>query len=300
MGMDLEAIRRKIKQLETNSSSSRVQQWKPGDGKHRIRVLPWPSEFTKPGEPFVEKFFYYFTRPGFLCPFQFGKPDPVKDLQGKLYDTKDLADRAIAKDLYPKMRCYLALLDRDKPEDGIQVWAFGKKIYTSLLDFFMDEETNDWMDPKEGFDLNVTISPQQGSDYKDTKVALARTSSQLADSDEDIKKLLDSIPNINDMYTEKSTQEIEKIMMDWMNGGEVKVNDGTSRNASSSPSALDNLVKDVTEAKISTNGDEKSKKTAKKTAKKVESDDSDLDALAESQTTQDLSSAFDQLMETEE
>jgi hypothetical protein len=306
MAVDLEAIRRKVQQLQGNRSSSNVQFWKVDPGEYSVRAVPWPASMLKDGQPFVERYFYYIgENRGILSPEQFGKEDPIAELRMKLYKTNDPADREIAKKLRSKMRCYLAVIERGKEDEGIKIWSFGKLVYQRLLGFFLDEEIGDWMDPKEGFDLKVKITKKADSQWRDTVVDPARRQSALAKSDDDIAKLCSSVPSIDDVYKQKSTEEIESVLNGWLNGGETEENDGASRNAGGND-ALDDLVKEVkgaTEAKAAP-AEEKpvEKKTRKKKAAAKKTDDADLDALASETAppTKSLNAAFDELMKDDD
>jgi len=248
MGIDLEAIRRRVAELSGVKKTSSVQMWKPGLGEYKIRCLPWKN--TPEGQPFAERWFYYIgENAGLLTPKQFGKPDPIDDLIRKLYSSGKPDDRNLAKKLQPKMRCYAPVIVRGEEDKGVQVWAFGKIVYQRMLGFFLDEEVGDILDPSQGFDLKVTISKAQGKQFNDTMVDPARRPSKLHEDSATAKKWLDSVPNLDDMYRLRSPQEIETILNNWLNGGSpeeapVDANPGTTRNVASSD-ALDDLVAEV-------------------------------------------------------
>src|SRR5271157_164195 len=99
MAINLEAIRKRIAEM---SGQGRVQLWKPGQGKHKIRVIPWKN--AQDGIPFLERRLYYIGEAlRFLAPAQFGKPDPVNDLIKKLYASGKPEDRDLAKLLHSKL-----------------------------------------------------------------------------------------------------------------------------------------------------------------------------------------------------
>ena len=248
MAIDLEAIRRRVAELSGVKKTSAVQMWKPGLGEYKIRCLPWKN--AAEGQPFAERWFYYIgENSGILAPNQFGKPDPINDLIRKLYSSGKPDDRVLAKKLQPKMRCYAPVIVRGEEDKGVQVWSFGKVVYQRMLGFFLDEEVGDILDPNEGFDLKVTISKAQGKQFNDTMVDPARRPTKLHEDTAITKKWLDSIPNIDDMYRLKSTQEIETVLNNWLNGtaedpaGE-NTSPGTTRNPAHSD-ALDDLVAEV-------------------------------------------------------
>lgn len=289
--VDLAAIRRKMKILQNGYQSSRVQFWRPGPGEYSIRALPWPDEMLKDGQPFVERYFYYLgDKPGFLAPFQFGKEDPVADLRKKLYSTQDPADRAIAKQLKPSMRTYLPVLERGKESEGVKLFSFGKGVHQRLLGYFLKKDTENWIDTKGGYDIDVTISKIKGKKYNDTAVELARKPSDLADSDDKINELLESMPDVDNVYSQKSTAEIEAILNSWLDDESSSDNDsdGESRGKKSSSSdALDDLVNDVK--------DSAKKGKRKKSTKKL--DDLTTDTVGGKSS---LDAAFDKMMEDDD
>jgi len=218
MAIDLEAIRKRVSELSGIKKTSSVQMWKPKIGEHKIRCLPWKN--SAEGQPFMERWFYYIgDNTGILAPNQFGKPDPINDLIRKLYSSGKPDDRILAKKLQPKMRCYAPVVVRGQEDQGVMVWSFGKIVYQRMLGFFLDEEVGDVLDPNEGFDLKVTLSQAPGKQFMDTMVDPSRRPSKLHDDASVSKKWLDSVPNIDDMYRLKSTQEIETILNNWLNGG---------------------------------------------------------------------------------
>lgn len=218
MAIDLEAIKRRVAELSGVKKTSSVQMWKPDLGEYKIRCLPWKNSVD--GQPFAERWFYYLgNNAGILAPNQFGKPDPINDLIRKLYSSGSADDRTLAKKLSAKMRCYAPVVVRGQEDKGVLVWAFGKQVYQRMLGFYLDEEVGDVLDPNTGFDLKVTISKQPGKQYNDTMVDPARRPSKLHEDQTVSQKWLDSVPNLDDMYRLKSTQEIETVLNAWLHEG---------------------------------------------------------------------------------
>jgi len=284
MAIDLEAIRRRVSELSGVKKTSSIQMWKPSLGEYKVRCLPWKN--TPEGQPFAERWFYYIgENAGILTPKQFGKPDPIDDLIRKLYSSGKPDDRVLAKKLAPKMRCYTPVVVRGEEDKGVQVWAFGKVVYQRMLSFFLDEEVGDILDPAQGFDLKVTITKAQGKQFNDTMVDPARRPSKLHDDSATTKKWLDSVPNLDDMYRLKSTQEIETVLNNWLNGGTTDeptdTKPGTSRNAPATD-ALDDLVAEVkASSKESAPPAKKPKKADEDGPKKQSLDDAFADLMGD-------------------
>lgn len=244
MAIDLEAIKRRVAELSGVKKTSSVQLWKPSLGEHKIRCLPWKN--SPDGQPFAERWFYYIgDNAGILAPNQFGKPDPINDLIRKLYSSGKPDDRNLAKKLQPKMRCYAPVVVRGEEDKGVQVWAFGKLVYQRMLGFFLDEEVGDILSPTEGFDLKVSITKQPGKQFNDTTVDPARRPSKLHEDSKQMESWLNSIPNIDDMYRLKSTQEIETVLNNWLNGGSATDATPEMSRGVVTTDALDDLVAEV-------------------------------------------------------
>jgi hypothetical protein len=304
MAVDLEAIRKRVQELNGQRRNSSVQLWKPGAGKYNVRGVPWKAG-TAEGIPFVERRFYYIgNNPGILAPFQFNKPDPINDLIRKLYSSGKPDDRLLAKKLGSKMRAYLPVIVRGQEDKGVQVWSFGKMVYQRLLDFYTNTDVNpdliDWLDPLEGLDLIVTIAQAPGKQFMDTTVDLGRKQTKLHGDPEQMKKWVDGVPNIDDMYRQKSPQEIEKILNDWLAGGGAEDDsngngsDGSSR-GEKPKDALDQLVDEVkAEVKSPAKAEPKAEAKGKRGKKDVDVDDQP------SAKKQSLDEAFEELMDGDE
>lgn len=255
MAVDLEAIKKRVQELNGQRRTSSVQLWKPGPGEYDVRAIPWkPSQLVE-GMPFVERRFYYLgDMPRIVVP-PAGAPDPINALIRKLYSTRDPGDREIAKKLQPKMTAYMAIVVRGEEAKNVQVWPFNKFVYQRLLGFFTDSRINpdlvDYMDPLEGIDLIVKIKPSgkkfNNKDVMDTEIDLSRRQTKLSNDPAQAKKWLDSVPNIDDVYQPKSEKEMEAALNTWLASGSEPDTDteGTSRGAAGGKDALDQLVEDV-------------------------------------------------------
>jgi hypothetical protein len=179
------------------------------------------------------------------------------------------------------MRCYAPVIVRGEEDKGVQVWSFGKIVYQRMLSFFLDEEVGDILSPTDGFDLKVSITKAPGKQFNDTLVDPARRPSKLHDDSKLVETWLNSVPNIDDMYRLKSTQEIEAVLNNWLNGGAQE--EVSSKETTRGPAPVDALDDLVAEVKAAT----PEKPVAKKTKK------SDDDAPVKKQSLDD---AFADLM----
>jgi len=319
MAVNLEAIRKRVQELSGQRKNSNVQLWKPEAGYYKVRCLPWPAErLSEDGTPFIERRFYYIgDNPRVLAPSQFKKPDPINDLLRKLFSSGKAEDRALAKKLMPKMTAYTPIIVRGKCNEnfdlldnqeskGVLVWTFNKFIYQRMLGFFTDAEVGDILDPTAGFDLKVQIKPSgkkfNGKDVMDTVIDAARSSSPLSRDPEQAKKWMDSVPNIDDMYPQKTAAEIEKMLNDWLSGGGAAdtSTDGESR-GDKPQDVLDQIVSEVqAEVKGSSKPAAEAKaEPAKGKGKRGKAQDVDVDAPAPTGKKTSLDEAFDELQRDE-
>lgn len=230
MALDLDAIRRKLNQLSGNNSKRNVM-WRPQEGEEStVRLLSFSDN---DGQPFKERWFYYNigNNPGLLAPYQFGKEDPIQELINKLRDDSSKESYELAKKLYPKMRSYAPVIVRGEEDKGVRLWAFGKTVYQSLLNIMLDEDYGDITDPIEGRDVKVICTKAPGRQWATTEVRPRGKSSRLSTESSQAKTWIDSTPDLDEMFTLKSYDELEKIVNDWLNGSDSDQDNsyGTSR-----------------------------------------------------------------------
>jgi hypothetical protein len=248
MALNLDAIRKKLNQLN-GQGKSKVSMWKPEENtESTVRLISFQDN---DGQPFKERYFYYGIgkQRGLLAPNQFGKPDPIQELINKLREEGSKESYDLAKKLYPSMRVYAAVIVRGEEDKGVQIWSFGKKVYTSLINFILDEDYGDITDPFTGRDIRVTSTKVPGKTYADTDVRVRGKETKLAESDDQMKKWLDNIPDVDEMFQLKSYDELESIINSWLNGDDEEDANtsslGTSRGQVSSTSQVQSSSPEV-------------------------------------------------------
>lgn len=232
MAIDLNAIRKKLGQLSGQNSKKNVM-WRPEEGTETtVRLLAYPDN---DGQPFKELMFYYNigNNRGILAPYQFGKPDPFQELITKLRDESTKESYELAKKLYPKMRCYAPVVVRGEEEKGVRLWAFGKQIYQSLLNYMLDEDYGDITDPTDGRDVKIICTKNPGQMWASTEVRPRGKSTPLCENASTSKNWLDNVPDVNDLFELKTYEELENIINAWLNGDDEEDQKQTTRGGSS-------------------------------------------------------------------
>lgn len=217
MAVNLEALQKKLNQL-SGTNSRKNTMWRPPEGEETtIRILAFPDN---DGQPFKERYFYYNigNNPGLLAPYQFGKPDPFQDLITKLRSDDTKESYELAKKLYPKMRSYAAVVVRGEEDKGVRLWSFGKTVYQDLLKIMLDSDYGDITDVNEGFDIKVSCTKQPGRMWAETSVRPRPKSTALSTDKKQIKEWIDNIPDLDEMYSCKSHDELERIINAWLEG----------------------------------------------------------------------------------
>jgi hypothetical protein len=231
MAIDLAAIRKKLNQISGQNSRKNVM-WRPEEGSETtVRLIAYPDN---DGQPFKELMFYYNigNNPGLLAPYQFGKADPIQELITKLRDEGSKESYELAKKLYPKMRCYAPVVVRGEEEKGVRLWAFGKTVYQTLLNYMLDEDYGDITDPHEGRDVRVNCQKNPGQQWATTDVRPRGKDSPLSEDSSKSKQWLDNIPDVNDLFELKSYEELERIINEWLNDDEEDTKQETTRGGS--------------------------------------------------------------------
>lgn len=231
MAFNADAIRKKLADLSGKNSKKNTM-WRPEEGKnYNVRFISIPG--SSDGTPFKELQFYYGIgdKAGFLTPHQFGKPDPVQELINKLRSEESKDSYELAKKLYPKMRFFGAVVVRGEEDKGVRLWSFGKTVYQELLNIMLDADYGDITDPKKGYDIKVSCEKSPGKQFADTSVRPRPNSSPLSEDSALARKWQESIPNVDEMYTLKSYDEIKMALDEWINP-EAFSGTGTSRGQS--------------------------------------------------------------------
>ena len=228
MAIDLAAIRKKLNQISGQNSRKNIL-WRPEEGSETtVRLIAYPDN---DGQPFKELMFYYNigNNPGLLAPYQFGKADPIQELITKLRDEGSKESYELAKKLYPKMRCYAPVIVRGEEDKGVRLWAFGKQVYQTLLNYMLDEDYGDITDPSEGRDVRITCTKTPGKMWATTDVRPRGKDSPLSEDTSKSKNWLDNIPDVNDMFELKSYEELERIINEWLSGDDEESSQETTR-----------------------------------------------------------------------
>ena len=243
--MDLDAIRKKLTQLQTtNTRTSNL--WKPSPGRTQLRILPYKHNKDN---PFIELYFHYdLGDRSHLSPVSFGRPDPIEEFADKLKTGGNKEDYRLGKKLEAKMRTFTPVVVRGEESEGVKFWGFGKMVYQELLSIIADPDYGDITDPVNGRDVSVEFktAEETGASFPKTTIRVKPNQTPLTDDSSLLENLLDTQMDIREIYQEKTYDELTEILNDWLNPSDE--NTEGSEGVEESSTVTENVVSDASAA----------------------------------------------------
>ena len=140
--------------------------FKPKPGSNVLRMLP---AVKGAAYPWVVAHQHFFNWPGvgdvsFNCP-RLTDPDGTHDKRcavcmkiEQLRKTGSDSDRKMADDMRGSRRVFSKVIDREEPQKGVQVYAFGSMVHDRLVYFRGNDAfgNKDFTNPQTGFDLIIS------------------------------------------------------------------------------------------------------------------------------------------------
>lgn len=194
-----------------NKSKGKFRYWKPVKEISRIRILPsWDG-----GLFFREIAFHFqvgFDKRTVLCPRRTPgilAPCPICEYLDKYRgqnteEVKELFSTAGAKTQY-----LYNIIDLENPDNGVQVFCSGKKVWTQLMSYMKDVSNwGDFTDDEQGF--NITITKEGKEKYSSYDVKLDRLASPVKN-----KEWLSDLKDLNKevMAQQISYADIKKLLV---------------------------------------------------------------------------------------
>jgi hypothetical protein len=207
MSLNIAALKAKLNQFTKQGNTSDAL-WKPTEGKHVIRIVPWKENREN---PFIELYFHYLGNKTHLSPTSYGNRDPIMEFAEALAagGTKD--DWAQARPFRPKLRTFVPIVVRGEESKGVRFMSFGKTVYQELLSIIADPDYGDITDVKNGRDIVVEYVPQEKSDtnFAKTMVRPKPNQTPVANDADTIQKFLTEQPDIRSIFKEPSYEELK-------------------------------------------------------------------------------------------
>ena len=215
--MDINKIKQKLEAFQSASSPKSTVSWKAPSGKSQIRLLEYKHNKDI---PFVELYFHFNIQKGkpILSPISYGEADPIVEFTNKLRKTGSKEDFLLARKLEPKMRIFAPVIVRGLEAEGVKVWGFGKTVANEIMSFIVDPDYGNIADTINGRDIVVdVITPTEaGNQFGKTTIRVKPNKSQLHEDANMIQKYLDNQPNISDLYTKHTYDELKEVLKNYL------------------------------------------------------------------------------------
>jgi len=244
--MDITAIRKRLEQLQTSNTKTN-NLWKPQPGKQVVRIVPYQHNKEN---PFLEMFFHYdLGGKTYLSPITYGRPDPIEEFAQKLRSSGNKDDYQIAKKLMAKMRTFAPVIVRGEESEGVRFWGFGKMVYQELLSVIADPDYGDITDSMNGRDVTVEFisAEEAGKNFPVTNIRVKPNQTPITEDDKLLDKLLNEQPNMQEMYQERSYDDLTEVLNNWLTPSEDESSDKKDESVTSEVLSQ-KTVKDTSEA----------------------------------------------------
>ena len=223
--MNLDAIKKKLDTLQKSSNNNGgnksdyipLNKFKPSVGKQTVRVVPF--KYNK-DYPFTEMQFYYNIGKfrTLASPLNWGEKDPIAEFAKQLRGTNDKENWKLAKKLDPKTRIFVPVIVRGQEAEGVQMWEFGKLVYTEFLNLAADEEVGDFTDIVNGRDIKlVTTSPDQnGTKYNSTSISPSMKQTPLSSDKAQVEAWLEDQQNPKETFKPLPFDTLKSALQEWL------------------------------------------------------------------------------------
>lgn len=210
-GFDLDEAAEDEKELAASGGANAFLKLNPG--KTKVRFIP-----PLPGKKWRRvSHVHYVDIPGagrasFPCPkLEAKRACRLCSQAQKLLATGNEIDEKKGKKLLPQRRCYATVVDRNDPESGARILAFGRTIEQQLIEIRKDEdEGGDFVNPIDGIDITII---RKGTGALDTRYTVRPGKRQPLDEDAAaMNELIATQPNLEKWCRVPSDEEIDAIL----------------------------------------------------------------------------------------
>lgn len=173
---------------------SDIPVWTPEDGVNKIRILP--PTWDDADHYGIEAFVHYgigADKSSYLClQRHHGEACPICEARAEL-DAD--GDRDAAKELVPRKRVIMYVINRSDEKKGPQAWSAAWTVDSEIATQAIDESgaTLPLDSPEEGYDVTFTREKQVGGIPKFGGYKIARKSSPIFDDEEAVESALEFI-----------------------------------------------------------------------------------------------------------
>lgn len=214
----------------------------PGNDEISVVVKIVTNKFNLE-DPFTELYFHY-GLPGLmsaLCPRKMNnEPCPACEfgwtVLEKYKETRLEKDRKPLDVLMPNVRIFAPVVVMEEEQKRTRLWGFSPTIHRKLLSCIVEfaEEGIDITDPEKSPEFKITVQSKAKTkksfntiDIDPVKKGLSYLITKLANKG-DVAEILDSCPNVTDIYEPKTHEEISEAVDKYAQGSAPVTSDSSS------------------------------------------------------------------------
>lgn len=211
MAIDLNALRLKHEQLNNPQSGNNTDFLKKfyqiPEGTNAVRILPWKDDEK---EFYAETKIHRVTGPdgnvkNHHCRKIHGESCPMCDLYYALWKTGRKEDEDLARQIKPRARYYMNILDRESSE--VKILSIGVILFKKIIGAMLDEDFGDITDIEAGHDFKI-VKEMDGQWPKYDQSAPRPKSSPLGSKSE-IATSMDTLHNIHELVKLEDYEDVK-------------------------------------------------------------------------------------------
>ena len=214
MAIDLEALRRKHEQLNGGGSTSNNSDflnkfYQIPEGSNDVRILPGKDDDH---EFYAETKIHRVPGPdgtskNYHCRKVHGEPCPLCALYYGLWKTGRKEVEDLARQIKPRARYYMNILDRDSGD--VKILSVGVILFKKIIAAMLDEDFGDITDLDSGHDFKI-VKEMEGQWPKYDQSAPRPKSSPLG-SKQETAAAMDSLHDIHSLVKLEDYEEYKKV-----------------------------------------------------------------------------------------
>ena len=118
------------------------------------------------------------------------------------------------------MRTFAPVVVRGQESEGVKFWGFGKTVYQELLSINTDPDYFDITDAMNGRDIVVEFKTAEelGAAFPKTNIRVKPNQTPITEDADLMEKLLNNQKNLNEIYKEKTYEELTSVLESWISG----------------------------------------------------------------------------------
>ena len=214
MAIDLNKLRAKHEQLNNpqagNSNSDFLKKfYQIPEGSNAVRILPWKDEDR---EFYAETKIHRITGPdgnvkNHHCRKVHGEPCPICDVYFGLWKTGRKEDEDLARQIKPRARYYMNVLDRDSGD--VKILSVGVILFKKIVGAMLDEDFGDITDPEAGHDFKIV--KEMDGQWPKYDQSQPRPKASPLGSNSEVAEIMDSLHEIHDLVKLEEYEAFKQV-----------------------------------------------------------------------------------------